>query len=121
MRQSWNQRSTSAENAPASFSPEATSISTRCRGTCSGSRVGCEIVDVAGDTPASTCPRSARRSVPTYSVISHVGYDVHNKKDAARVFYLFVTLNNATIGRVKIETSLQEWSLLSMKTLSLIL
>src|SRR6266576_2033748 len=55
------------------------------------------------------------------SVISHVGYDVHNKKDAARVFYLFVTLNNATIGRVKIETSLQEWSLLSMKTLSLIL
>ena len=53
------------------------------------------------------------------SVISHVGYDVHNKKDAARVFYLFVTLNNATIGRVKIETSLQEWSLLSMKTLSM--
>jgi hypothetical protein len=30
-------------------------------------------------------------------------------------------VNNATIGRAKIETSLQEWSLLSMKTLSLIL
>jgi hypothetical protein len=28
-------------------------------------------------------------------------------------------VNNATIGRAKVETSLQEWSLLSMKTLSM--
>jgi hypothetical protein len=56
-------------------------------------------------------------------VISRVGYDVHNKKDAARVFYLFFTLTMQPLAAssIKIETSLEEWSLISMKTFSLII
>src|SRR5712691_1402356 len=52
MRRSWKTRSTSSENAPESFSPEAMSISTPCRGWKRGR-------DIA--------PMSGRRSAPSLS------------------------------------------------------
>src|SRR6266567_7256650 len=108
MRQSWNQRSTSAENAWGSFSPEAMSISTRCHGWHRGRDI------------ALRCPRTARRSMPTWRDFACRLRRPQQQRRRPRILPLF-HVNNATIGRVKIETSVQEWSSISMKTLSLMM
>jgi len=71
-------------------------------------------------TEALQCPRKARRSVPTWRDFACRLRRPQQERRRPRILPL-CHVNNATIGRAKTETSLQEWSLLSMKTLSLIL
>ncbi len=56
-----------------------------------GTAVGTLRCDVRGQL-GDPCPPG---------VISRVGYDVHNNKDAARVFYLFFTLTMQPLAASK--------------------
>ncbi len=84
------------------------SISTRCHGWHRGRDI------------ALRCPRTARRSMPTWRDFACRLRRPQQQRRRPRILPLF-HVNNATIGRVKIETSVQEWSSISMKTLSLMM
>src|SRR6266536_3062627 len=69
-------------------------------------------------TEALRCPRTALRSAPTWRDFACRLRRPQKGRRRPRILPLS-HVNNATIGRAKTETSLQEWSLPSMKTRSM--